>query len=57
MEALFGNVILDDASVGFPPIDAGASFESSGLFLDFTTLQGFNDESFDFSLLYCSYEL
>lgn len=56
VEALLGDVMLDVANLGFPPIDAGESFEASGLFLDFTTLQGFNDESFDFSLLYCSYE-
>ncbi|MFK7855564.1 MAG: hypothetical protein AB8B79_15680 [Granulosicoccus sp.] len=55
VEALLGSVILDVANVGFPPIDAGESFESSGMFLDFTNLQGFDDESFDFSLLYCSY--
>jgi len=55
VEALYGDVILDVASVGFPPIDAGEAFENTGLFLSFTSLQGFNDDSFDFSLLYCEY--
>jgi len=57
VEVLLGSVIIDVANVGFSAINAGETFENSGLFLDFTTLQGFNDESFDFSLLYCSYEL
>ena len=55
VEASVGNVIVDVANVGFPPLDAGGVFEQSGLFIGFTSLQGFSDDSFNSSLFYCEY--
>ena len=55
VEARIGNVILDVANVGFPTVAADGVFETNGLFLSFSSLQGFNNDDFDTSIWYCEY--